>query len=173
MAARALLWAGHIAVWSAITASLLTAGAFGYARLHSMIILSVQTGSMRPVIRRGDAVLVRPGSSNLEPGDVITYRKADNPAITITHRVVLIDTATGRLITKGDALDAVDPPLVSGQVVGRVVHRLPLAGWILDFIRRPAGLLSVVYVPAAILTAGELHRLARYFDSRRYQLHSY
>lgn len=168
----------RIIVWLLIGLALVTAATLGYARMRGLEVLSVQTGSMRPAILPGDAVMVRPlhspqSLSGLTPGEVITYRRADNPRITLTHRIIAVDTSAGRVIAQGDALDDPDPPVAASQIVGQVVHRVPAVGCTFDFLKHPAGLLALIYMPAAVLIGGELRRLTGAFAGRRYHLYAY
>jgi len=83
---------------------LTSACVLGYARSQGLQVLSVQTGSMRPSMRTGDAILVRSNPARLSPGDVVSYRSLNNPKATITHRIMAIDHKTGQIVAKGDSL---------------------------------------------------------------------
>ncbi len=150
-----------------------TVAAIGYARLQNLKILSVQSGSMQPAIRRGDAVLVLQGTAHLDVGTIISYRSLLNPKVVITHRIVMIDRARNVFITKGDVLAEADPPIHPDRIIGRVNHSIPLVGFVLNFMRRPVGLLVVVYAPACGLIIGETQRLSRAYTSRQYRLLAY
>jgi len=156
-----------------VAISLFSAAALGYVRVRGLQLLSVQTGSMRPEIRPGDAVLVRRVYQALIPGDIISYQSLADPKLTITHRVVSVSSMTGTLITKGDVLQTNDPPIGYDRVIGRVVRIVPVVGRGVDFIRRPVGLIGVVYLPAVILIGAEIRRLMKYYDMQRYRLYAY
>jgi signal peptidase len=142
---------------------------FGYARNRNLTLMSVQTGSMRPFVSPGDAVLVREGQSRLLEGDVISYRSLDDPRVIITHRIVSLDQATGLIIARGDSAEADDKPIYADRVVGRVESVIPRLGFAFDFARTPYGLITLVYVPAVMLVAGEVMRLMKHFDRGRYR----
>ena len=78
--------------------------------------------SMHPVIREGDALIVRPVSPEaVRKGDIILYRW---PQGVIAHRVVAVDKADGgknRLLTRGDAAGAPVEAVTPDQVLGKVV----------------------------------------------------
>jgi hypothetical protein len=81
--------------------------------------------------------------------------------------------ATNTFVTKGDELSMVDPAIGASRIVGRVERIVPDAGYAIDVIRKPAGLVLAVHIPALILMYGEIRRLMRYYDSRWYRLQSY
>jgi signal peptidase len=77
-------------------------------------------GSMHPVIRHGDVLLVDPLDRPARAGDILLYLACGRP---VAHR--LIATAPGKdgpaLILKGDSAACPDLPVRSDQVLGRVV----------------------------------------------------
>lgn len=92
--------------------------------------LQVVGDSMAPLLRAGDAVLVRPVPPQaLHPGDLVAVRRGEQ---VITHR--LIGREAGGWRTKGDNRHALDPPVAAGALLGRVVaveragRRVDLAG---------------------------------------------
>jgi signal peptidase len=92
--------------------------------------------SMYPFIKNGDIIIVEPrDSSSLNTGDIVFYRRPDGS--TTAHRLVDIKDRGGNmvLITKGDAMKYIDPPVKFKQVMGRVIiiegqgRKLRLNGW--------------------------------------------
>lgn len=158
----------------AITLALLIVSAAGLAvlRIRGEQLLSIQTASMAPALRPGDAVVIRPASSkSLRPGDIVSYRNPRNPKMVVSHRLVKIDRRTGWLTTAGDALDSTDPAFPPRLVVGRARAVLPNFGLVLDMLRQPLGLAAALYLPASVVIAAETRRLrhayARPFYSAR------
>ncbi len=134
---------------------------------------SVQTDSMSPAIERKDLVLVeKVVPSVLVEGEVIAFRSIVNPDEIITHRLLGIDTASNTLVTKGDALNDVDMPIPSQQLVGRVKYTFPLVGGLFDMLHKPGGLVAVIYIPAFVVLVAELRRLRSYYASQHYVLRS-
>lgn len=94
--------------------------------------LTVLTGSMRPLIDPGQAIVVSPMAvSEIAPGQVITFRRPNGPG-TMTHRVQRIERLPdGRLsvTTRGDANPVGETWQIraDGQV-GRHRASLPAAG---------------------------------------------
>lgn len=132
-------------------------------------LLSVQSGSMAPAIRAGDLVSVKSvPASKLAVGDVITFMSQDKQS-TITHRIVALlaeDPAGNSIVTKGDANKQEDSPIEAASVIGKVEHRVPHAGKVLDFLRSWPGLLLVIYVPMLLIVVHEIRLLTTYFKSR-------
>jgi signal peptidase len=169
--------------WSrTLTTSLATAGvllsmlvvtmsALPYVRAHDTCLLSVQTGSMEPILRPGDAVVVeRTSPRRLRVGDIISYRSPRSQRLVITHRLINVDPASHRLITRGDALEAPDPSFPSRLVVGKVVAVVPSLGLVLDNLRRPLGLAITLYVPAMAVIVSEVKRLGAVGSTWHYYL---
>lgn len=131
-------------------------------------VLSVQTGSMKPVLKPGDAVLVKKmPAREYNPGDVITFINPANRTQTITHRIVERTDGIKRSIfmTKGDANRAADSPISENLIVGKQVARLPYMGYAMDFIRTIPGLLVIIWLPALWLIIAETKRLSDYYRS--------
>lgn len=131
---------------------------------------SIQSGSMEPAMSKGGLVGANPVSGdNLRVGDVITFMSPEDRDVTITHRIVELERSseTGRQIitTKGDANDFPDPPISESLVVGRSDLYIPYAGSALDFVRKPIGLLILIYVPALTVVIAEIRKLKDYYKS--------
>lgn len=162
-------------VLQAIAVTLLLAIAVGLAALHfsGRQLLSVQSGSMVPTLRRGDAVLVEPVSaSRLAVGDIVSYRSSTGSQVVITHRLIGRNLAAHTLITAGDAQqDRPDSPIQFSQVQGRAVAVAPALGVVLDFAHTPLGLVALIYAPAALIIGQELWLLAGTSRPKQYRLY--
>lgn len=126
--------------------------------------LSVQSGSMVPTYKIGSLVLVhRVPAQDLMIGDVITYAKAGTKQ-TITHRITgkLVQAgAPPTFITKGDANQANDPTVSGQNVIGKVQYGIPYLGKAADFMRSPAGLIALIYLPALAIIFYETKLMIR------------
>jgi signal peptidase I len=132
----------------------------------------VRSGSMEPAIRTGSLVVVQPiQPPRIAVGDVITYRRPEDPDNSITHRVVEVRPASGVaggagaltaapvFRTKGDANAVVDPWEVQLQgIAWRVTLSVPLAGYVFAFTQQPLGRALFLIVPGLGLGALWLHR---------------
>ena len=100
---------------------------FGYTPL---IVVS---GSMEPVIKINDIVIVKKAHySELEVGDIIVYHDRARD-MTIIHRLMEIDN--GRAITKGDANFSADVPFSVSQIYGKKVLTIPYIGQFVAYIK--------------------------------------
>ncbi len=127
--------------------------ALGWA--HGWRLYVVRTASMVPALAPGDAVLDRPASSGVRPGDVVTFAVRSGPDLVVTHRAMSV---TGDLITtKGDANETADPWTVRTQhVVGVPQLTLPRVGYVLVFLQQPQGALALLTSGLALIMLWQL-----------------
>jgi signal peptidase len=90
----------------------------------------ISGSSMKPYLAVGDVAITRNVSpEEIQVGDVIQYRLGGGAVL---HRVVEIQgSGSSRVfITQGDSNDATDDPVIAQQVMGKVVLKIPEAGWV-------------------------------------------
>lgn len=103
----------------------------------------VKTGSMVPTYDPGDVVIDGPVSDRLTRGDVVTFQISAAGDL-VTHRYTHTDQ-DGRVHTKGDNNLAVDAwALRADQLRGVVDRHVPNLGYLLVFLRQPAGIGGVM-----------------------------
>lgn len=154
--------------------SLISIGGLTLWRLQSIQVMSVESSSMAPNIRRGDAVVLRPvRSGELRVGDVVSYRSPADQSVIITHRITVVQKTWRQVITKGDGVDRTDAPVPMTEIIGRVNLRVAYAGFMLNFLRHPIGLAVCVYAPALYIVIVELRRLAMYYTKPTYRRTEY
>ncbi|MDR2702829.1 MAG: signal peptidase I [Cellulomonadaceae bacterium] len=116
--------------------------------------LTVLTGSMQPALRPGDIVVVQPTAvENLSVGDIITFQQISGDPTLTTHRIVNIvrdGNAVIEVVTRGDANNTDDAPLIPEQIVGRVVYSIPLLGYLTD---GPTAVLAIALLIGIALVA--------------------
>lgn len=157
----------------AIEVTLLIVGAAGLAliRFQGHELLSVQTASMLPTIRPGDALIVASVSPNqLHIGDIISYRSPRDPTVIISHRLVSIDPKTGWLTARGDALRSPDPVFPPRLLIGHATALAPRLGTVLNALRHPISIALTIYVPAGLIVWAEVGRLARTYTRPFYSV---
>jgi signal peptidase I len=115
---------------------------------RTVIILS---GSMRPVIQPGSAVIARPvPAESLKVGDVIVFAPNANAVIPKVHRILSIRVADGvrYYTTRGDANGSSDPDEVSlGGTGWKVWYSVPLVGYAVAWGSSRAGNVALIALP--------------------------
>ncbi|MDP3735002.1 MAG: signal peptidase I [bacterium] len=80
-------------------------------------LATITSGSMWPVLKVNDLILMKGiAGSEASVGEIIVYR---NPRGFTIHR--LVEREEGKLITRGDANDTDDQPILESDVIGRIV----------------------------------------------------
>jgi signal peptidase I len=107
-----------------------------YALKTDYPMAAITSGSMWPVLKRGDLIFVQGiEKSEINEGDIVVYTNEKN-AFTI-HRIIELREDT--LVTKGDANNVSDKPVKYEDIVGRLYKigernaRVPKLGLISTF----------------------------------------
>jgi signal peptidase len=137
-------------------------------RLMGASLLVVVGQSMEPTIPIGSIVISHTDAvrGEIRVGDVITFSAADldGESYYVTHRVVEVIRDGGEVMyrTQGDGVGQPDRVLVSPeQIVGRMSFSLPLVGYLVAFLRTPAGYLMLVGLPASLFVFNEWWEILR------------
>jgi hypothetical protein len=112
--------------------------------------LAVTGRSMRPILREGDYLVVRPFRGPPRVGEVVVYARGGQ---IWAHRLLARSPSGNFLLTKGDARGRPDAPLSPGDLIGRAVA-VERAGRLLGLgglASRLAGLALNLSAPAAAL----------------------
>ena len=127
---------------------------------HGGRIYSVETASMSPTLKPGDAVLVSPRvKQNI--GDIISFHDRKTLSV-ITHRIVDIDNVRNRVATKGDSNARLDDQKVTRtDILGTAIYQAPYLGAVLSWLRHPLGLIISIYIPVVILLMISSYMLAK------------
>ena len=114
----------------------------------------VVSGSMEPTIPVGSLVYSKgTDPKTLEPGDVVVFYSSDaghgsestGDIIPVTHRVVVNDTVSGELTTKGDANANDDiSPVSYNNIVGKVAFHLPVIGYMAALLSSVTGKIAAI-----------------------------
>ena len=156
---------------SVLVLLLITATGLLVMRWQGDRLLTVQSASMTPVFKPGDAVVVNEvATKSIKPGDIISYVSPQDPSLIITHRLLSIDSKTGWLTTAGDANNVKDSAFPPRFVIGKVIAVAPKFGAVLNSLRHPIGLIAVIYLPSIIFVSSEIKRLSQHYKRQRYQL---
>jgi signal peptidase I len=122
-------------------------------QLHKYQFMAVLSGSMVPTMHVGDLVVAEVvPPSMLASGDLATFREPTTHRL-ITHRVqsILWHGELADVITRGDANQTGENWTVrADDKVGRVVLRVPHAGYALAALGTPAGQLGLAGLAALL-----------------------
>lgn len=124
------------------------------SRLMGYRVFNVISGSMEPTYSVGDLIYVKEVNPyDIKEGMVITF-VLNEELVVATHRVVEVDTENQYFHTKGDANDTADSaPVHFNNVIGVPQFRLPLLGYVSDFIQNPPGMYITLAVGAVLIAA--------------------
>ena len=126
-------------------------------------VLTVLSGSMEPAIHTGSVVIVKP-TSNYGVGDVITFGPNTKTQIPTTHRIAETRTQDGQMIykTRGDANNGEDTKeVLAKDIIGKVYLSVPYAGYVVEFVRQPIGLILVIVLPAIFIVYDEVRKIMK------------
>ena len=115
--------------------------------------------SMVPTINVNDGIVVQRVDKevNLKVGDVITFESNDisYDGLTVTHRIVgkqLVQTGEYVYRTKGDNNVKEYSSLVKfPDIYGKVVMKIPMIGYIYNFLTTPVGFIISIIIPITII----------------------
>ena len=105
---------------------------FGYG---AAVVLS---GSMEPVLSKGDLIIVKEKES-YKLGDVVVFQSGKS---LIVHRIIKIDDK--KVITQGDANNVADPEFDTQFIKGKEVLMIPYIGVLVDIIKTPTGTIVIL-----------------------------
>ena len=132
--------------------------------------------SMVPTIKVQDAIIIgRVDPSDLEQGDIISYLATDSyySGKVITHRIIGIEEASdGTLLfrTKGDNNNVADGTLVDeDNVYGKVLFRIPMLGYIRQFLSTYFGWILCIALPFLYLIMTEVIRVRKLLNQKKLQ----
>lgn len=105
--------------------------------------ITIQTGSMEPVLNVGDLCFIHEKGREYRYGDVVTFRVDD---VFVTHRIAA-DNGDGTFVTKGDNNKVTDTKkITSNDIVGIVKFKVPKAGYVMASLSNINGKLVFISV---------------------------
>ncbi len=118
---------------------------FGVPKALSLLLktdypmASITSGSMWPVLKKGDLILIKGivSKEEIEIDDIVVFKNEKGFTI---HRVIQLDEDT--LITKGDANNVKDKPVRYEDVIGKLLTfnkkaiRIPFLGMVSVYINK-------------------------------------
>lgn len=123
----------------------------------------VLSGSMEPAIRTGSVVIIKP-SSQYKIGDVVIFGKDTKKEIPTTHRIISSRAVEGIMLftTKGDANEDADTTEIrQSNIHGKVLFSVPFMGYVIDFVKKPIGMIVVIVIPALYIISDEVRKIIK------------
>jgi len=147
-------------------------GRIGEVRLNFYTVL---TQSMYPSIEAGDIVITYKNENDIYGvGDVLTF--VSNGKLTqgtiITHRVIGVSELNGDYAyqTKGDHNNTEDQVSVPAHnVIGRVVFRIPKAGYVQQFLVTKTGWIVAIVLPCIGIMIYDIVKLVFHMNQKNKQ----
>lgn len=141
-------------------------GDYTPSKFNAYVVL---TGSMIPNINIKDVVITKKVSAEeIKEGDVITFFSSDPrfEGITVTHRVLQksTDKVTGEVIykTKGDNNNVADgAPAYDYNVLGKVIFKIPMLGYLQEFLATQGGWIIVILIPCLLVISYDIVQIAK------------
>lgn len=164
-----LIFAICVMIFTVVSVSTLgkDADLFGY---KPYIVLS---DSMQDTFAVGDiSVSKKVDPTTLEVGDIVTFTSIDpaNSGEVVTHKIREITTYEGQpaFVTYGTTTDSNDSyPVPFDHVIGEYVFRLPKMGYFFNFLKSPAGYVTVILIPFLILIGLQMFRFFKLIGQYR------
>lgn len=140
-----------------LTAALIAVVLLGIAGMGMILwregyrVYVVHTGSMVPTYDPGDIVIDKAPSGKYHRGEVLTFLHSALSDDVVTHRVHRV-LPSGLIETKGDANRTADAwQIRPDQVQGQAIDRVRRLGYVLVYLRQPAGIASLATGVLAIV----------------------
>lgn len=134
----------------------------GEVRVNFYTIL---TQSMYPTIKAGDIVMTyKEDNDKYNVGDVVTFISDKNGGMTVTHRIqeVFNVNNTYSYKTKGDNNNTADSEVIPGDnVLGKVLFKVPKAGYIQQFMVTKTGWIVAVILPCLGIVIYDILKLVK------------
>lgn len=140
-------------------------------KYNAYVVLS---GSMEPKIKVNDVVVTKKEElSKLKKEDVITFASSDSRfyGTIVTHRIkeIYYDSNLQKYSfkTKGDNNNTEDLALAEGnRVIGKVILKIPLIGYIQTFLATKGGWIIVVLIPCLSIISYDILKLLKLLNRK-------
>jgi len=123
----------------------------------------VLSGSMEPTIHTGSIVVIKP-AEQYNVGNIVIFGKDTAKDVPTTHRIVSSRAVEGIILftTKGDANKSPDTTEIRlSDIHGRVLFSVPYLGYVINFVKKPFGLVLVIVLPAIFIVYDEVRKIVK------------
>ena len=100
---------------------------------------------MVPYLKINDVIIIK-NNDDYKINDIITYQN-DNEYV--THRIISI--TENEIITKGDANNIEDDPITKDQIVGKLIYKFHIFGYISYLLSKPYTWILLLAIGFAVI----------------------
>ena len=100
---------------------------------------------MVPYLKINDTIIIKK-SDDYQLNDIVTYQN-DNEYV--THRIISI--TENEIITKGDANNIEDDPITKDQIVGKLIYKFHIFGYISYLLSKPYTWILLLAIGFAVI----------------------
>lgn len=113
-----------------------------FATVNGYTMLEVVSGSMEPIIHKGDLIIINTKDNNYQEKDIVTFY--DNEGSLVTHRIIKLDD--DEMVTKGDNNDTEDGSRSIKEIVGKYAFKINGGGKILASFKSPFTMVMILII---------------------------
>jgi signal peptidase I len=129
----------------------------------------IKSDYLSPEVASGSLAIGRKADlGQINEGDIITYRSADDSAAIAAGRVAGIKRENGLRVIDVSGADAsgerqsVEPE----AVIGRLICAVPYIGYLIDYAQTREGLILLIFVPGILIIVFQTSKIIKYFYRR-------
>ena len=108
-------------------------------------VYRVGSGSMEPYLKVNDLIIIKE-EKNYEINDVVTFKEENHYT---THRIIEKDGNS--ITTKGDANNTNDTPITEENIVGKLIFKLRIFGFLSYLLLKPFSLVLIFVIGVLII----------------------
>lgn len=136
--------------------TLITAKDNGYKMFGYRFYVATSDSMAKTDFKSGDLIICKSVDvESLEEGDIITFVSDSvySYGETVTHKIkrVTKDVNGNRAFETYGTTTGVSDDALATKIVGEYVGKIPNVGYFLNFIKKPAGYISFVFLPFAVI----------------------
>lgn len=130
----------------------------------------IKSDYFSPEVTAGSLAVGRTADlEQINAGDIITYRSADDPAVINAGRVARIHSENGlsQLDVSGAVAGGERQSVKPEAVIGRLVYAVPYVGHLVDYAQTREGLILLIFVPGILIIIFQMSKIIKYFYGRQ------
>jgi len=129
----------------------------------------IKSDYLSPEVASGSLAIGRKADlGQINEGDIITYRSADDSAAIAAGRVAGIKRENGLRVIDVSGADASGErqPVEPEAVIGMLICAVPYIGYLIDYAQTREGLILLIFVPGILIIVFQTSKIIKYFYRR-------